>query len=119
MELYEKHKSSRDKFEIFAFHDRSVTDLKDLDEKVKNAVERAWCGKNLPFPTLLDSTGLTYRNFSVRSLGTAVLIDPEGKVVRGTAEEILDEALDAGAGQDGDAPATSPAATAPKSPEAR
>ena len=30
MELYEKHKSSRDKFEIFAFHDRSVTDLSPL-----------------------------------------------------------------------------------------
>ncbi|MHC5011677.1 MAG: hypothetical protein ACYTG6_12145 [Planctomycetota bacterium] len=100
MELYDEYASQRDAFEIFAFHNRSVEDLVDLDERMTDIVEDEWGGRELPFPTLLDSTGLTFRNFSVRTLGTAVLIDPEGNVVRGNAEEILEAALAGDAGEE-------------------
>ena len=93
MEFYEKYKDHRDKFEIFAFHSASAKTFKELDEKMKSVVEKAWGGKDLPFPSLLDATGQSLRNFSIKALGTHVLINPEGKVVRGNGERTLEEEL--------------------------
>lgn len=47
----------------------------------------------LPFPILLDSTRTTIKNYGIDSFPTAILIDPEGKVVAGGSEYWLAEKL--------------------------
>ena len=91
--FYEKHKAQRDKFEIFAFHSASAATFEELDAKMKGIIRDKWGGKDIPFPSLLDATGKTLKNFSIRALGTHVLIDPEGKVVKGEGEKTLERAL--------------------------
>lgn len=94
MDLYDTFADLRDRFAIVAFHDRSAPTFEVLDEKLKDVIEKQWKGRELPFPILLDSTGRTYRNFAITSLGTAILIDPQGRVVRGRGEEILEAELE-------------------------
>lgn len=91
--MTEDHATRRDRFEILAFHNRSVKTFEELDERLEDTVEEFWGGKALPLPILLDDTGETYERFSVRSLGTCVLIDPAGNVVRGQGDEILERVL--------------------------
>ncbi len=58
-------------------------------------------GKELPFPILLDATGESLRRFSIKALGTHVLIDPDGKVAKGgmkTLEAGLREMIEESAG---------------------
>ncbi|MHC4551036.1 MAG: TlpA family protein disulfide reductase [Planctomycetota bacterium] len=93
MKLYEKYRAHRDKFEIFAFHSPSAATFAELDEKMKGIIKNQWNGKDIPFPSLLDATGQTLKNFSVRALGTHALINPEGKLVKGDGERTLEEAL--------------------------
>ncbi len=94
MDLYEEYEGLRDRFEIVAFHDRSAPTFEKLDLEMENVIERAWKGRNLPFPVLLDATGKTYKAYSVRALGTSTLIDPEGRVVRGDSKAVLEAALE-------------------------
>jgi len=60
---------------------------------MERIIKEKWGGKELPFPILLDATGQSLRNFSITALGTHVLINPEGKVVRGDGEKTLEEEL--------------------------
>ena len=46
-----------------------------------------------PFPSLPDATGQSLRNFSIKALGTHVLIDPEGNVFKGDGEKALENGL--------------------------
>jgi len=94
MDIYDEYADLRDRFAIVAFHDRSAPTFEVLDENLKDVTETKWKGRELPFPILLDSTGRTYRNFSITSLGTAILVDPQGRVVRGRGEEILETELE-------------------------
>lgn len=91
--FYEKYKDHRDKFEIFAFHSASAKTFKELDEKMKSIIKKLWHGKDIPFPSLLDATGESLRNFSIRALGTHLLINPEGNVVKGDGERTLEKGL--------------------------
>ena len=93
VEFYEKYKDHRDKFEIFAFHSASAKTFEELDKRMKPIIQKQWGGKDLPFPSLLDATGTSLRNFSIKALGTHVLINPEGKVVRGDGEKALERGL--------------------------
>ena len=56
-------------------------------------IEKAWGGKSLPFPVLLDETRSTIDGWGIRAFPTIVLIDPEGKLVRGGSEKMLEEKL--------------------------
>lgn len=94
MKLYENHDSLRDRFEVLAFHDATVKDFAELDERLKLVSEKRWDGKSLPFPILLDSTGATVKTFGIRAYPTNVLIDPEGRVVKGNPEENLKRKLE-------------------------
>ncbi|MCL4198894.1 MAG: hypothetical protein KJZ69_15510 [Phycisphaerales bacterium] len=76
--LVQRFTDLRDRFATVALHDRSAPTFEVLDGKMKDIIETKWNGRELPFPILLDSTGRTYRNFSITSLGTAILIDPQG-----------------------------------------
>jgi thiol-disulfide isomerase/thioredoxin len=81
IDFYEAHKKDRDKFEILAFHDGTVKDLAELDNKMERPRSRFWGGHDLPFPVLLDATGQTITDWGVHAFPTTLLIDPEGKLV--------------------------------------
>ena len=80
-------------FDILAFHDASATTLEELDDKLAPTVKDAWDGRQLPFPILMDATGDTVRNYGISSFPTVILIDPEGKLVKGGGEKKLEEIL--------------------------
>ena len=94
MKLHDKHESLRDHFEVLAFHDATAKNFAELDKKIKRVTETRWGGKALPFPILLDSTGATVKAFGIRAFPTNILIDPEGRLVRGNAEEMLESKLE-------------------------
>jgi thiol-disulfide isomerase/thioredoxin len=81
MDFVDYHAVDRDKFVVLAVHERNVSDFAMLEEKLKPIIARAWRGRPLPFPILLDTSGAMAKDYGVRSYPTAVLIDPEGRVV--------------------------------------
>ncbi len=81
MDFYDYHAVDRDKFEVVTVHERNVTDFAALDAKLKPIIARVWRGRSLPFPILLDTTGAMAKDYGVHGYPTAVLIDPEGRVV--------------------------------------
>jgi thiol-disulfide isomerase/thioredoxin len=81
MDFADDHAIDRDKFKIVTVHEREVTDFAGLDEKLKPIVARVWRGRSFPFPILLDTGGSMSRDYGVRYFPTAVLLDPEGRVV--------------------------------------
>ncbi|MBI2922502.1 MAG: redoxin domain-containing protein [Planctomycetes bacterium] len=96
MEFYEDHADQRDRFEILAFHDASSKTFEELDEKLAPIEKMKWKGKKLPFPILLDASGDTLKEWGVRAFPTVLLIDPEGKLVKGGSEHMLEKALQEG-----------------------
>jgi len=83
MDFYQAHQNDRDKFEIIAFHDNSVSNLAELEKKMRPLEQGVWKGRKLPFPVLLDSSGQTVRtNYGVRGFPTVLLIDPTGILVK-------------------------------------
>ena len=93
IDLYEAHEKHRDKFEIIAFHDGTVSDFPELDKKLESIKKSVWAGKDLPFPILLDSTGETIKTYDIHSFPTTILIDPEGKLVGEAGEDLLESKL--------------------------
>ena len=89
MELYEKHASLRDRFEIFAFHDPSVKSFEELDPRLEELAADRWGGASLPFPILLDPTGETIDALGITSFPTLLLVGPDGKVVRGANQALF------------------------------
>ncbi len=81
MAFADDHAVDSDKFVVMAVHDPKATDFPMLDDKLKPIIHRTWHGKPLPFPILLDTSGRTVKNYGIESWPTAVLIDPEGRVV--------------------------------------
>lgn len=92
IEFYERHADQRDRFEILAFHDGSAKTLDEVDQKTKDVREKLW-KKPLPFPVLLDASGQTTKRWGVHMFPTTVLIDPDGKLVRGGSEKLLEQKL--------------------------
>jgi hypothetical protein len=93
IDFYEAHKKDRDKFEILAFHEGTVKDFAELDNKIERPRNRFWGGHDLPFPILLDATGQTIKDWGVHVFPTTLLIDPEGKLVGRAGEKELEEKL--------------------------
>jgi thiol-disulfide isomerase/thioredoxin len=81
MDFVEDHAADRDKFAILAIHEREISDFKTLDEKLKPIIRRTWRGRPLPFPIAIDATGAMVKDYGVNGFPTAVLLDPEGRVV--------------------------------------
>jgi len=94
MKLYDKHEPLRDHFEVLAFHDATAKSFEELDKKIQRVTETRWDGRTLPFPILLDATGATVKAFGIRAYPTNILIDPEGHLVRGNAEKMLESKLE-------------------------
>ncbi len=95
IKFYEKNADKRDKFEILAFHDSSAKSVKEIDEKLreKDVLNEHWSGKNLPFPVLVDDTRSTIDGWGIRAFPTIVLIDPQGRLVKGGSLKMLKEKL--------------------------
>ncbi len=93
MEFYEKHKADRDRFEVLTFHDATAKSFAELDKKLKPIIEKTWQGKRLPFPILLDASGATVKRYGIQGFPTILLIDPEGRLVKGGSEAVLEEKL--------------------------
>ncbi|HEY7328352.1 MAG TPA: redoxin domain-containing protein [Gemmataceae bacterium] len=94
IDLYEDHDKDRDRFEIIAFHNSSAKDLAEVDKKVEQARQRFWDGRDLPFPVLLDASGQTVNDWGIQVFPTALLIDPEGRLVgRVVGREALEAKL--------------------------
>ena len=99
MEFYAAHEADRDRFEVLAFHDPSAKTLAEMDEKLKPVIEKQWKGKSLPFPILLDKSGVTVKQYGIQGYPTILLIDPEGRIVKGGNEAMLAEKLKAARGK--------------------
>ena len=93
MNFYERHRDERDRFEILAFHDGTAKTFEELDSKTKDVQEKVW-KKPLPFPVILDASGETTKRWGVHAFPTTVLIDPEGRLVRGGSEKMLEQRLE-------------------------
>ena len=95
MEFHATHQADRDRFEILAFHDATAKTFAELDEKLKPVIEQRWQGKSLPFPILLDASGATVKRYGIQGYPTLILVDPEGRVVKGGSEAMLEAKLKA------------------------
>jgi AhpC/TSA family len=92
--FYEEHQPQRHRFEILSLCIDVEGELKsvaDLDKRLQSIVKHVW-GKPPPFPVLLDPTFQTWERFGLPGLGTVILIDPEGKLMKGD-ESVLAEKL--------------------------
>lgn len=96
--FYEAHEDQRDRFEILAFSGSSAADMAGLEKQMKPFEDGKWGGP-LPFPILLDQTGKTWKAWGIIALPRFVLIDPEGNVVRGGSEKMLESKLAAEKGE--------------------
>jgi thiol-disulfide isomerase/thioredoxin len=95
VKFYEDHAAQRDQFEILAIcidYHGELKSIADVDRALKPIVTQVWGGKSLPFPILLDPTFKTWERFGLPGLGTVILIDPDGKLVKGD-ETVLAEKL--------------------------
>jgi hypothetical protein len=95
MRFYEEHAAQRDQFEILSIcidYDGGLKSIADVDRALEPIVKHVWGGKTLPFPILLDPTFKTWERFGLPGLGTVILIDPEGKLMKGD-EAVLAEKL--------------------------
>jgi thiol-disulfide isomerase/thioredoxin len=95
MRFYEEHATQRDQFEIISIcidYEGELKSMADVDKALEPIVKHVWGGKSLPFPILLDPTFKTWERFGLPGLGTVVLIDPEGKLIKGD-EAVLAEKL--------------------------
>jgi thiol-disulfide isomerase/thioredoxin len=94
IKFYEEHRAQRDRFEILAIcidEEGELKSIDDVDKQLRPIVEHVW-GKALPFPVLLDPTFTTWERYGLPGLGTAILINPEGNLVKGD-ETVLAEKL--------------------------
>lgn len=89
MDFVDDHRADHDKFVVLCVHDPQATDFAMLDEKLEPIIRRTWRGRALPFPILLDTSGQFVEAYGIRSWPTAVLLDPEGRVVEVPSKHML------------------------------
>lgn len=91
MEFYDEHAADRDRFEIISFVidvDDELNSIAELDEKILSSVVKHVWGKPVPFPTLFDTGFTTWERFGLSTYGTLILIDPEGRLVKGDETDL-------------------------------
>jgi thiol-disulfide isomerase/thioredoxin len=91
IEFYEHHRGQRERFEILSIcidFEGEVQSMADLDRALASVVENAWGGKQIPFPILLDPTFKTWERYGLPGLGAVLLVDPEGKLVKGDETDL-------------------------------
>ncbi len=98
--LYAEHAADRDRFEILSIcvtDSEKATTKAEYEKLVAPIVEKAWQGKPLPFPVLIDGEGRTCAAYGIGGFPSTLLIDPDGHLVKteGFVVEILAEKLKA------------------------
>lgn len=97
MSFVEKYKADADKYVVLTFHGSGAEDYSDIQEKVQGFSQSLWKGRTLNLPILFDATGKTFRDYNIRFLPNAVLIDPAGRIAimdSRAAEQMLEVELD-------------------------
>src|SRR5262245_18625273 len=99
MAFYEKHAAHRDRFEILAIcidPDEEVKTIADVGRRLELIVKHVWGGKSVLFPVLLAASFQTWERYGLSGMGEVLLIDPEGRLVKGDetvlAEKLKDQA---------------------------
>ena len=90
-EFYESKKQNREDFEILGFciePSGSLNTMGELERQFQPVVENVWDGRDIPFPLLLDNSLTTWKAYGLSGLPTEVLLDPQGKLVKGGLEEL-------------------------------
>jgi peroxiredoxin len=82
MEFHEQNPQLRDRYEIVTFHGAGAKTFSELAPHLEKLEKEVW-KRSFPFPILLDSTEQTTKQWGIMAYPTVVLIDPEGRVVRG------------------------------------
>ncbi len=82
-----------ERFEIIAFHDATVKDFAEYNERIQTAKDKHWEGQDLPFPVLLDASKATITQYGINAFPTMVLFDPEGRLVGKASLDLLEKAL--------------------------
>lgn len=96
MEFYERNAKSKARFEVIGVcidFTGEIDEMAELDEALSSFEAHVWKGKKIPFPIVLDNTFNTWERYGIPGLGTVVLVDPEGRIVKGddsTLQVILD-----------------------------
>jgi thiol-disulfide isomerase/thioredoxin len=96
IDFWEDNKALRDKFTIIAFHDAQARTLVDLDKQLaqRGTSAKYWKNRKIEFPVWLDSTDTAHKSLEIPQYPTAMLIDPEGKLVTANATtKLLGEKL--------------------------
>lgn len=90
MKLWDEYAEVRDKWAVLAVHnpDQRAPTFEKLDAILEERGTLKKWGRNLPFTIIIDNTGATVKNYGVQAYPTHVLIDPEGKVVKGGDREL-------------------------------
>lgn len=76
---------------VIAVHDRSVTSVEELDQKLRRSRASVWAGRDLPFTVAIDGLrrdvgpttdrGATSATYGIEARPTTVLIGKQSKVV--------------------------------------
>ena len=90
LKLWDEYAEVRDKWAVLAIHnpDQRAPTFEKLDAILEERGTIKKWGRNLPFTIILDNSGQTVKTYGVQAYPTHVLIDPEGKVVKGGEREL-------------------------------
>lgn len=94
IKFHREHRNERDRFEILAFcldYRKTVSSLAELEESLKPVIDRVWDGEPLPFPVLLDTTFRNYESFGLEGVGELLLINPQGRLVKGDLQTLAEK----------------------------
>ena len=94
--FYEEHAADRERFEILAICNTAQEEARTIeayDALAAPLVKDVWGGKPLPFPVLIDGEGKTAEVYGIQRWPTVLLIDPEGRLVKGGDHTTLGEKL--------------------------
>ena len=96
IDFYERNERHRDRFEVIGlFLDLTgnIDSVDSLQVKLEPISKNVWGGKAISFPIVIDNTFSNWERYAIQGLGDCLLIDPDGRVVRGdldTLQQILD-----------------------------
>jgi thiol-disulfide isomerase/thioredoxin len=94
IQLRKENPGLESKLVILAVHENAGghRTMDEIRKRLPSLESRFWGGK-LPFPILLEKENSLTKTFGIRAYPTAVLIDPEGKVVDRADAETLKQTL--------------------------
>lgn len=73
----------------------NIDSIASLQEKLEPIRKNVWGGKAIPFPIVIDHTFSNWERYAIQGLGDCLLIDPDGRMVRGDLDS-LQQILDSG-----------------------